>query len=98
MTCIKIITHLTDKKIQVVNMNNIIINESSTNSCIEVPYDSYIIYMSNPIEITNITNLLSSMDNIFIQFFLFVLIIIIGMVFYIFLQIIKNKGFKGVSK
>lgn len=98
MTCIKIITHLTDKKIQIIDMNNTIINESLTNTCIDVPYDTYIIYMSNPIEISTITNLLSHMDNVFIQIFLLTLIIIIGMLFFIFLQIIKNKGFKGVTK
>ena len=99
MNCsIKIITHLTDKKVQIVDINGTIINDSVTNVYIDVPYNSYIIYMSNPMEISNLTNLFSTLDNVLIQFFLFTFLIVIGIVFFIFLQIIKNKGFKGGLK
>ena len=99
MTCnLKILTHLTEKNIKIVDMNGTIINDSVTNACITIPYDSYIVYMSNPIEITSFTNLLSVIDNVFIQMFLFAFLIVIGIIFSTFLQIVKNKGFKGVTK
>jgi hypothetical protein len=50
MTCnLKIITHLTNKKVQIIDMNASIVNESYTNECINLSYDSYIVYMSNPV-------------------------------------------------
>ena len=99
MTCnLKILTHLTEKNVKIVDMNGSIVNDSVTNACITIPYDSYIVYMSNPIKISSITNLFSVIDNVFIQLFLFGLIIVIAIIFITFLQIIKKKGFKGVTK
>lgn len=99
MTCnIKIITHLTEKEVQFVNMTGDIVNTSKTNVCVNLSYDSYIVYMANPIEISSFTNLFSIIDNVFIQLFLFTLMIVIAIIFITFLQIIKKKGFKGVTK
>jgi len=93
MTCnIKIITHLTEKTVEVVNMNGTLINSSFTNKCIYVPYDSYIVYMSNPIKITSFSYILSLLDNVFYQFFLFALLSVIFIVFIIFIQVIKKRG------
>ena len=99
MECnIKILTHLTEKSVKIADMNGTIINDSVSNVCITIPYDSYIVYMSNPIKITSFTELLNTINNVFIQIFLFAFLIVIGIIFFTFLQIIKNKGFKGVTK
>ena len=99
MNCsLKVITHLTEKEIKIVNMTGDIVNISKSNECINLSYDSYILYMSNPVKISSFTELLNTIDNVFIQFFLFAFLIVIGIIFFTFLQIIKNKGFKGVTK
>ena len=99
MTCnLKIITHLTNKDIKIVDMNGTIVNDSVTNVCIAIPYDSYIVYMSNPIEISSFTSLLSVLENVFMQYILAAFLIVIGVLFFIFIQTIKNRGFKGFSK
>ena len=93
MTCnIKIITHLTEKTVKIVDMNGTLVNDSFSNKCINIPYDSYIVYMSNPIKITSFTSILTLLDNIFFQFFLFALLSIIFIVFIIFVQQIKKRG------
>lgn len=95
MTCnIKIITHLTEKTVKIVDMNGTLVNDSFSNKCINIPYDSYIVYMSNPIKITSFTFILSLLENVFYQFFLFALLSIIIIVFVIFIQVIKKRGLK----
>ena len=99
MTCnLEIITHLTEKEIKIINMTGDIVNISKTNECINLSYDSYIVYMSNPVKIDSMTNLLNILDNILVQFLLFIFLIIIATLFYVFIQIVKKKGFKGVIK
>ena len=99
MTCnLKILTYLTDKDVKIVDMNGTIINDSETNLCINIPYDSYIVYMSNPVKVDSMTALLNILDNILVQFLLFIFLIIIATLFYVFIQIVKKKGFKGVIK
>ena len=92
---IKVITHLTEKKVILTDTGGNIINESTSNICIEEPYQSYILYMSNPIEITSFSALLSYTDNVFIQFILFAFAVVIAYLFYVFMNVIKNKGFRG---
>ena len=99
MDCnIKILTHLTDKTVKIVDMNGAIINDSVSNACISVPYDSYIVYMSNPIKITSFTSLLIVLENVFMQYILAAFLIVIAIAFFIFVQTIKNRGFKGFIK
>jgi hypothetical protein len=54
--------------------------------------------MSNPVKIDSMTGLLNILDNILVQFLLFIFLIIIATLFYVFIQIVKKKGFKGVIK
>ena len=93
MTCnIKIITHLTEKSVSIVNMNGTLINDTYSNKCITVPYDSYIVYMSNPIKITSFTYVLNLLENVFVQFFLFALLSVIIIAFLTFIYVIKKRG------
>lgn len=95
--CIKVITHLTEKQVIVTDTNGTMISTNTSNICITAPYDSYIVYLSNPVEISSFSTLLNSIDNIFIQFILFTFLIVIGYLFFVFLMTIKNKGFRGVK-
>lgn len=95
--CITIITHLTQKKVIVTDTLGNVVNESYSNECITAPYGSYIVYMSNPIEITSFTSLINTLDSVFIQFVAGAFAIIIAFIFYVFLMVIKNNGFKGVK-
>lgn len=92
---IKVITHLTEKEIILTDTAGNIINESTSNVCIVAPYQSYILYMSNPIEISSFSALLSYTDNVFMQFLLFAFAVVIAYLFYVFMSVIKNKGFRG---
>lgn len=94
--CITIITHLTEKKIVLTDTYGNIVNETYSNECIIAPYQSYIVYMSNPIEITSFTTLINSLDTVLGQFLMAAFAVIIATVFYIFLMVVKKKGFKGV--
>ena len=95
--CITIITHLTQKKVVVTDTLGNVVNETYSNECITAPYDSYIVYMSNPIEITSFTTLINVLDSVFIQFVAGAFAFTITFIFYVFLMVIKNNGFKGVK-
>ena len=94
---IKIITHLTEKKVIVSDTFGNIVNESYSNVDISAPYGSYIVYMSNPIEITSFTTLVNTLDNVLVQFVAASFAVVIAVIFFLFLITIKNKGFKGVK-
>lgn len=94
---IKIITHLTEKQVIVTDTFGNVVNESYSNINISAPYGSYIVYMSNPIEITSFTTLVNTLDNVLVQFVAASFGIIIAVIYFIFLITIKNKGFKGVK-
>lgn len=95
---ISIISNYGNKTVDIKNINGNLINQSVNNEIVNLPFDSYIIYLSNPIQKSSITEILSYTDNILSSFFIFTLAIILLIVFYVFLMIIKTKGFKGGLK
>ena len=91
---ISIISNYANKTVLINSLNGTLINSSSNNEVINLPYDSYILYISNPIQKTSITEIFNLIDNSLTSYFLFVFSLILLLLFYAFLQIIKNKGFK----
>ena len=91
---IQVITHLTEKEIILTDTFGNVVNQTTSNVCISAPYQSYILYMSNPLEISSFSTLLEYTNNIFVQFLLFAFAVVIAYLFYVFMSAIKNRGFR----
>lgn len=94
MINISVITNYGNKTVDINYINGTLVNTINNNEVISLPYNSYILYLSNPVTNSSITNTLNYLDDTFISLFMFTFVIILIIVFYTFIQIIKRNGFK----
>lgn len=93
---IQFITKNTVKTVDIHNINGTLQNTTLSNSIpIELDYNSYVIYLSNPTTSLSFTSFLELVNNTFAQIILFIFIMVIGFLYIHFLKIVKDKGLRG---
>lgn len=90
-TNLSIVSIPSEKLIEIYNINGSLHNTINHNEIISLPYQSYIIHLSNPIH-TQFTDVLNLTNTFLGNFLLFSFVLILLMVFSVFVLLIKKNG------
>lgn len=91
MIDIEIITHSTEKTVNIYDVSGSLINSSVSNTVVTLPYDSYIIYLTQTSEL-GFTQFLSHTHQVLLQLLGTIFVITLGYIYINLFKYIKNKG------